>query len=224
MDVRGGRDTDSDNAEAGSLKGAVMKTVAFLILLGLACLVHGADERSKAPAAVEARKVFEQQTKWADAEYQQAVAAAAGKRDAALKTARVDYVTKLKGALDTALKLKNLEEANRIDTEAKAVAAEPSGRGGGEDDRRLAELLVRGRWQLDFWNGGTKGRKVLTWTFDADGGLSDQGHPNWRVENGVLEVYRVFNRFRFNAAARRWEAEVNRVVPSDQGTYIFPAD
>jgi hypothetical protein len=130
-----------------------MFSVLFLIA-ALAADAPKATELPKAPAAVQAKKVYDQQLKWAQAQFDQASA-----------KARTDYLASLKASLQLALRGGNLEESNRIDAEMKAVqegAAKP------KDDKDEPFSLV-GKWDFRY-NNGTVNERIIGKDGKVEGG------------------------------------------------------
>lgn len=124
------------------------RVTLFLLLCPLLA-VFAAEDSPKGVVAQQARKALDQQLKWADAQFEQAVKAAKLKRDAAASEAIAEYRNKLKAALDAALKAKNVEEVKRIDAELKAVgvdAALPEEPKSARD--RLADKLRGTKWRM----------------------------------------------------------------------------
>lgn len=118
-------------------------TVLFLSML--AADASKPAELPKSPAAVQAKKVLDQQVKWAQAQFDQTVA-----------IARTDYLASLKQALQVALKGGNLDESNRIDAEIKAIqeAAKP------EDKGKDEPFSLAGSWDFNYSNGTVNGRII----------------------------------------------------------------
>lgn len=157
----------------------------------------------------DAKREFETRQKWAQEQY-----------DATVKKAKADYVVRLKAALDAALKAKDLDGANAIDAEIKAGG--PTVPTDDTKDQRLKELLTGQVWKLEYWHHGQQKRATQQWAFKPNGTLTNEGHPNWRIHDGVLEVYQLFQAFRWNATDKRWESEMNSTFKRGQECYILP--
>lgn len=131
-----------------------MFPILFMIA-ALAADAPKATELPKTPAAVQAKKVYDQQLKWAQAQYDQAAA-----------KARTDYLASLKASLQLALKGGNLEESNRIDAEMKAVA-ESAGKPKEDDKNEITSLV--GKWDFRY-NNGTVNERVIGKDGKVEGG------------------------------------------------------
>lgn len=128
-----------------------MRASAILILLAVGCVSLAADA-PVSPQAVQGRKAYEQQLKWADAQFDQAVTLATQKRDQALKAARADYESLLKKSMDAALATKNVDEVKRIDGVLQDLkSGEP------------ASLIPPGRYSGKFLTSQATGAMELEW-------------------------------------------------------------
>ena len=182
-----------------------------------------AKPAGKGPLA-DARRNYEQQLVWSKSQFDQAVKVAKDKQEGADRAARTEYVAALKKALAVALKAQNLEEANAVDAEIKALE-----RSNGEpvaskslDDQALIDIVMRTRWVLD--QPGAAGRQRTPWTFEANGTVSDAAQPFWWLGHGELITYKSGSRWLFNQAKGRWENEANPPNAPDRGTYLVPAE
>jgi hypothetical protein len=149
-----------------------------LLAIAIASATLAADATLPATAA-QARKAYDQQLAWAEAQYKQAVVDAKKTQDGLIATARTDYERKLRVALDAALKSKNLEEANRINAEMKSLSQ--------------AEVATNpfdafaGTWTVTYTNGA-----VRSYLFDAKGvgrftRETHEGRTLDAVQNGRLQ-------------------------------------
>ncbi len=209
----------------------------FLLSMALAQPSPQGDPSKKPIAAIsDVRKAYIQQLTWARAQFDQAVKAAKEKQDAADREAKADYLVALRKALRSAMAAQKLQEANAIDAEIKLIEAEirpmvvqtkpkPNDSDRSEvTDKKLAELIVSKRWLLDYRSPSTNGRRLVAWTFDANGTLSDTSQPNWWIRDGELVTCRLSNRWRYNSEAGRWESILNKADNPDNAAYIWPQD
>jgi len=154
-----------------------MKTIVFLLAFVLVA------DQPKSPLATQARKAYDQQLKWTDSQYEQAVAQAQKKRDAAVKAAQTDYHTALRKGMDLALKSKDLEEANRIDGEMKNTAPEPTKTGA----PKSPPMEIPGRWMRISLDGQAVVFELRqNGTMDAVNGQSDW--RRWELKDDVITI------------------------------------
>ena len=144
-----------------------------LVLLSTAAVTAFAADLPSSPMAVQAKKSYEQQVKWADAQFDQDERQAKQKRDLAVKAAQADYEKALKKSMDVALAAKNVEEIKIIDEVLDGLKA------GAADNP-----IPLGRYSGKFVNDRAEGSYELEWEskngFVAETEFTPNGGPTVR--------------------------------------------